>query len=211
MFIDEKRRRPGRPEGTKILRRRYMTAEELERFMKAARRAGKKYGLLFALTYYYALRVGEVVRLKLTDFNLDQHQLTIRPEKSGRERTYDLHERIEYKYKRWLDERAARPDAAENPFVFPHLKITRTDHMTKDAAQAEFRVLARKSKVGMPRSVHDLRHSRAQEMIRAGDDLATIKKWLRHRDIASSKAYLDDEEDSEHEKKIAARSTRFLR
>jgi site-specific recombinase XerD len=62
----------------------------------------------------------------------------------------------------------------------------------------------------MPRSIHDLRHSRAQDLLRGGADLGTVKKFLRHRDIASTQVYLDDEEDAQNERRIAARSARFL-
>jgi integrase len=209
MFIDENRG-PGHPEGTKILRRRYMTAEELERFMKAAKRAGKKYDLLFSLVYYFAMRVAEVVSLKLEDFNKAAHQITIRARKDGRVRVYDLPEQIEHKYRRWLKERTGLPGADENLYVFPSTTLNRSGHLSRDAAQAEFRVLCRKVDVGMPRSIHDLRHTAAQEMIRGGEDLATVQGWLRHRDIESTKTYIDDQVTVAAERRMAQRAARFL-
>jgi len=197
----------GRPIGTKIRRRRYLTEEEMERFVKEREKAGRKYDLLFTLTWYFAMRVGEVVHLTLGDVNLDQHQLTIRPEKQGRERVYELPEQVEQKYRRWLKERRA---VEENPYVFPSSTLPRSGHMSRDAAQAEFRALCQRAGVPMPRSIHDLRHSRAQDLLRGGEDLGTVKKFLRHRDIASTQAYLDDEEDARNERRIAARSARFL-
>jgi len=201
------KRGPGRPRGTELHdRRRYMTQDELERFMKAARRAGKKYDLLFSLVYYYAMRVAEVVTLRLDDFNLPSHQITIRAKKDGRVRVYDLPEQIEHKYTRWLKERGSD----ENPFVFPSSTLPRSGHLSRDAAQAEFRLLAKKAGVGMPRSIHDLRHTAAQEMIRGGEDLATVQGWLRHRDIESTKAYIDDQTTAEVERRMAQRAARFL-
>jgi integrase/recombinase XerD len=200
------RRGPGRPEGTRILRRRYMTAEELERFMKVAKKAGRKYDLLFSLVYYFAMRVAEVVSLQLEDFNLPSHQVTIKAKKDGRVRVYDLPEQIEHKYLRWLKERGSD----ENPFVFPSTILPRSGHLSRDAAQAEFRLLAKKAGVGMPRSIHDLRHTAAQEMIRGGEDLATVQGWLRHRDIESTKTYIDDQTTAEVERRMARRAARFL-
>ena len=162
MTDTETHRGPGRPKDTKILRRRYMTAEELERFMKATRRAGKKYDLLFSLVYYFAMRVAEVVCLQLEDFNLPSHQVTIRAAKDGRVRAYDLPEQIEHKYRRSLKERASLPGSDENQFVFPSTTLPRSGHLYRDAAQAEFRLLCRRASVGMPRSIHDLRHTSAQ-------------------------------------------------
>jgi integrase/recombinase XerD len=210
MFIKERHHRPGRPEGTKILRRRYMTAEELERFMKAAKSVGKKYDLLFSLVYYYAMRVAEVVSLKLEDFNEAAHQITIRAKKDGRVRVYDLPEQIEHKFKRWLKERSELRDVEENPYIFPSTTLPRSGHLSRDAAQAEFRLLCRKANVGMPRSIHDLRHTAAQEMIRGGEDLATVQGWLRHRDIQSTKTYIDDQITVAAERRMAQRAARFL-
>jgi integrase/recombinase XerD len=204
------RRGPGRPEGTRILRRRYMTAEELERFMKAAKKAGRKYDLLFSLVYYFAMRVAEVVSLRLEDFNLPSHQVTVRAAKDGRVRVYDMPEQIEQKFRRWLRERSRLRDAEENPYVFPSTTLPRSGHMSRDAAQAEFRLLCRKANVGMPRSIHDLRHTAAQEMIRGGEDLATVQGWLRHRDIQSTKTYIDDQVTVEAERRMAQRAARFL-
>jgi len=207
----EDKRGPGRPKGTELHdRRRYMTQDELERFMKAARQVGKKYDLLFSLVYYYAMRVAEVVGLRLGDFNLPSHQITIRAKKDGRVRVYDLPEQIERKYSRWLKERAALPGSDENPYVFPSSTLPRSGHLSRAAAQAEFRLLAKKAGVGMPRSIHDLRHTAAQEMIRGGEDLATVQGWLRHRDIESTKTYIDDQTTAEVERRMAQRAARFL-
>jgi integrase len=209
-MTNETRRPRGRPKDTKILRRRYMTQEELERFMKAAKKAGRKYDLVFSLTYYYALRVAEVVSLRLDDLNRPAHQVTIRAAKDGRVRVYNLPEQIEQKFKRWLKERSELRDVEENPYIFPSTTLPRSGHLSRDAAQAEFRILCRKANVGMPRSIHDLRHTAAQEMIRGGEDLATVQGWLRHRDIQSTKTYIDDQTTAEVERRMAQRAARFL-
>jgi len=210
-MAEEVKSGPGRPEGTKLNgRRRYMTQEELERFMKAAKKASRKYDLLFSLTYYYAMRVAEVVSLRLDDLNGPSHQVTIRAAKDGRVRVYDLPEQIEQKFKRWLKERSGLRGVEENPYIFPSATLPRSGHLSRDAAQAEFRLLCRKANVGMPRSIHDLRHTAAQEMIRGGEDLATVQGWLRHRDIESTKTYIDDQVTVAAERRMAQRAARFL-
>lgn len=209
-MTNEANRRPGRPNGTKILRRRYMTQDELFEFMKAARKTGKKYDLVFSLVYYFAMRVAEVVNLRVEDFNLPSHQVTIRAKKDGRVRAYDLPEQIEQKYTRWLKQRAMLYGSDENPWVFPSSILPRSGHMSRDAVQAEFRLVASKAGVGMPRSIHDLRHTAAQEMIRGGEDIATVQGWLRHRDIKSTQSYIDDHATVEVEKRMAVRAARFL-
>jgi integrase len=187
-----------------------MTEEELERFMAQARKSGPKYSLLFAMTYYFAMRVSEVTSLTLADFNPPSHQITIRGKKAGKKagrvRTYDLPEQIELKYRRWLKYR----DSAENPYVFPSRTLPRSGHMSRDTAQLAFRVLCRKSGVAMPRSIHDLRHTKAQQLIRGQENLATVKGMLRHRDIQSTKVYIDDELSHDQQQRMAQREARFL-
>ena len=191
-------------------RRRYMTEEELDHFLQAARKSGPKYSLLFAMTYFYAMRVAEIVTMRLDDFNLPSHQVRIRGLKGGRERTYDMPEQLEQKYRRWLKARLSPPDSTENVYVFPSRTMPRSGHMSRDTAQLAFRVLCRKARVTMPRSIHDLRHSKAQQLIRGHENLATVKGILRHRDIQSTKAYIDDELSHNQQQRMAQREARFL-
>jgi len=100
--------------------------------------------------------------------------------------------------------------SAENPYVFPSPILPRSGHVSRDAVQAEFRLMAGKAGVGMPRSIHDLRHTAAQEMIRGEEDIATVQGWLRHRDIKSTQSYIDDHATLEVEKRMALRAARFL-
>ena len=47
-------------------------------------------------------------------------------------------------------------------------------------------------------------------MIRGGEDLATVQGWFRHRDIESTKSYIDDQATAEVERRMAKRAARFL-
>ena len=52
----------GRPKGTTLNGRpRYLSDDELARFMAAARRHGKKWDCLWSLVYFFAMRIGEAV------------------------------------------------------------------------------------------------------------------------------------------------------
>lgn len=203
-------KRFGRPPGTKIERRRYLSDEELERFMKEARKVSRKYDLAFSLAYYFALRVAELVELRLDNFHIPVHQVTIQGKKGGTERTYDLPEQIERKYTRWLKERAGGFGADENPYVFPSSRLPRTGHLTRDSVQGEFRLLAERAGIPMPRSIHDLRHTVARQMIRDHADIVEIQGFLRHRSINSTEVYLKDEKTAVLERRMSKRAARFL-
>ena len=198
-------RKLGRPVGTGTNGRvRYLTADELAAFFAAAKRAGKKWDLLFGLTFYFGMRVGEVVALRITDVNLATHQLTIRAEKGGHTRTYDLPERLEKKIKAWLKERPG-----DNPFLFPSRTCPRTEPLSTIGAQKMFYELSRKAGIGA-HSVHDLRHTAASMMAQAGDNVVQIARWLRQKHVQSAERYLSDIDREKHERTMEQRAAKFL-
>jgi len=195
----------GRPVGTGTNgRARYLSSDELEAFFRATKRGGKKWDLFFGLAFYFAMRVGEVVALKVSDANLSAHQLTIRAEKGGSCRTYDLPERIEKKFRAWLKE---RPDG--NLFLFPSRTCPRTEPLSRVGAQKMFYELSRKAGIGA-HSVHDLRHTAASMMAQAGDNVVQIARWLRQKQVASAERYLSDIGREKHERDMEKRASRFL-
>jgi integrase len=62
------KRKAGRPEGTTRGKHRYMTEDEMVRFMKAAKKAGSEEWLMMALAYYLGLRVSELVPASAGDY-----------------------------------------------------------------------------------------------------------------------------------------------
>ena len=195
----------GRPVGTGTNgRARYLSSDELEAFFRAAKWAGKKWDLLFGLTFYFGMRVGEVVALRITDVNLATHQLTIRAEKGGHTRTYDLPERLEKKIKAWFKERPG-----DNPFLFPSRTCPRTEPLSRVGAQKMFYELSRKAGL-TGHSVHDLRHTQASMMIQAGDNVVQVARWLRQKQVASAERYLSDIGREKHERDMEKRVSRFL-
>jgi integrase len=81
---------------------RYLTDQELKSFLKAAEKAGKKWDLFWGLAYSFAMRCGETAAFKVSDFNQESRQVSIRADKGGATRVYDLPEQIEKKLKAWL-------------------------------------------------------------------------------------------------------------
>ncbi len=201
----------GRPKGTALNGRvRYFTDGELEAFMKAARRHGAKWAALWGLTYHFALRVGEAVSLRLADFDMNAHQVRIKAEKGGLTRVYDLPEKLEKAVKAWLRERAALEWADENPFLFPSRDLPRTEHMTGESGWKLFQATCRLARLETKHSPHDLRHTCASQMVRAGSSIVQVARWLRHRNAASCERYLADIGAAEHERSMEQMTARFL-
>ena len=210
--MTEPKRKVGRPPKPKGAPSgpRYMTADEVTAFLKAARRAGPKWGAMWELVFFYALRLGEVTALRLEDLDLAAHRITIRAEKSGTTRTYLLPEKLERQVRAWLKRREAKPGAAENPYLFPGRWEPRTGHITNIGAWKQFKVIAVQARLATAHSPHDLRHTAASFMLAEGDTVVTAKEWLRHKWLSSTDRYLHDVTRAKHEREMAERAGRFL-
>jgi integrase len=201
------RRKVGRPFGSKIRRSRFLTEEELARFMKAARLEAAEDWLLMSLTYAFALRVTEAVSIKWEDVNGPSRQLTIRGLKRGAVRAYDIEDRLWAPLQRLLKLNARRPEPST--WVFAARQRGSTDHLSAQAAKSLFKRICRKAGIA-DKSIHDLRHSSAMAMARAGDNLPKIAGWLRHTRLQSSMQYLIPVVDKAHERLMIQRRAIYL-
>jgi type 1 fimbriae regulatory protein FimB len=193
----------GRPFGTKIGRIRFLSDDELERFLRTAKRAGVRKHLMMSMTYYYGLRVSELVGIRMSDINLPARQITIRGLKKGMVRTYDIPPKLLSTLQHWLRRRPAGSD-----WLFPS-RMHPSEHVGADAAKELFKnLLAQAGLTG--HSIHDLRSSRAQRLAAAGDGLPAIAAWLRHRSLGSSLRYLTIAADKRHEAAVAERDSYLL-
>lgn len=209
--MTETKRKVGRPQGSQRTRR-YFSADELERFMSAARSAGPRSAALWSVAFYYAMRIGEVVAMKTDDINWDARQLHIVPEKNGVERTYDMPAEVAEALLFWMEH---RPDAA-SPWLWPGRKAC---HISAIMAWKEFGLLCIKAGLVAVRdgrqvpafSPHDLRHTQASLMLAAKDPLTSVRDWLRQRSLASVEHYAHDLDRAAHERRMARRAERYLR
>lgn len=83
-----------------------------------------------------------------------------------------------------------------------------TGHLTAEAIQfAFYRIL---KKAGLKdHSIHGLRHTAAQELVRNKEGITQVASWLRHRDIDSSKRYVDHSLDLELDQRQVERALRW--
>jgi len=187
-------RKAGRPKGSGTNgRRRYLTDDEMSAFFKGAKAAGPKPDLLFLLAFKYAMRVGEIVNVRMTDINMAAKQITIKAEKGGLTRTYELFDDIMKKLKAWLRVRK------ESPWLFPSRPDANKPASRISVQFAFYRIAERAGVKG--HSVHSLRHTSASHVAKDGN-IIQVSRWLRQRRISSAEVYMADVNEKAFEKRM---------
>jgi integrase/recombinase XerD len=147
--------------------------------------------LLFEMMYFYGLREGEAVRLKLADLISDKRQVFVqRLKRRGQEgRAYDIPDEIARLLKRWLKERQMFPSAGENPYLFIGQKA-RDGHLAEDLVYGLFKKYALRAGLA-GYSPHSLRHACAVQLARKGHSAFAIRDYLGHATVLSTQGYVE--------------------
>jgi integrase len=145
----------------------------------------RDHALLLLLTVY-GLRAGEVVRLRLNDFDWEQELLTVRRSKSGRSQIYPLSRVVGAALIRYL--REARPPASlREVFVTRHPPFRPMDRGTL------YLIVARRLRAVNPSlshyGPHALRHACATHLLEQGLSLKEIGDHLGHRHPDTTRIY----------------------
>ena len=176
----------GRPKGSgRKGEIRYLNVEEITRFMKEVKK-DKMYDLAFSLALSFGLRVAELVKIRLSDFNDQTKKLHVAAVKGGREYKHELSGKMWRKYLRWLHVRGSN----NNPFLFPS-RLYHDDHCSRDAFQQAFKKICKKANI-TGHSIHDLRHTTAVSLVLEGKlSIAEIRDRLRHSSVSSTEVYFN--------------------
>jgi integrase/recombinase XerD len=152
---------------------------------EVARMLGKarnpKHRALLMLLYSAGLRVGEVVRLRPPDLDVDRGLVRVRRGKGGKDRYTLLARRAVEAVGIYRD--AYPPD----PWLFPgdrpgrHLTTRSVQHIVKKAAEA----------AGLEKDVttHTLRHSFATHLLEGGTNLRVIQELLGQQSLRTTQIY----------------------
>lgn len=187
--------------------------DELARLFAAAKKDGPRSHLLIVLAYNGALRVSELIHLKVSDFNFQTGKVKILPlKKAGKKRFRGPDGRV-----RMVDKPLPAP--IECPFPDIALQLTRKylalakpsdwlfpgasascrivkfqcpgGHMSKRAVQKIFDRLAIAAGVKVPsRGIHSLKHGRLTEIARKSKDPFLVKAVGRHASISMADHYV---------------------
>jgi integrase/recombinase XerD len=169
-----------------------LAVDEVESVLKGPRRAkddrvtqalAARDRAMLEVFYAGALRVSEVVSLKLEDLKLELGYVLVRG-KGDKERIVPLGRAAQEVVQQYL--REARPVLAaerQSPFLF----IARNARAI--TRQRVWQMVSAASLESRHASPHMLRHSAATHMVENGADLRTVQTILGHADISTTQVY----------------------
>lgn len=170
----------------------YMTGEQLDRFLRAAKEYGPREHAMFLFAVAHGARAQEICNLRIADINFHNEQVHIARLKGSLDSTQTL---LRVKGNSLFDEKAAlkawlavrKPDAGE--FVFNSQKSIQMNRITVFKL---FREIARTAGLGEAlQHPHVLKHTAAMLMVRQGLNAFLIRQALGHKSFDSTLAYVN--------------------
>lgn len=170
------------------IRERYLTKEELPRFMRALVEENdtlSKAAILLLL--YTGCRRNEILSMKYSQIRLDEGRIYLPITKNGRSRSVILNQ----KASEILQDLAVRKDETDrtknSDYVFPSRQGAKNRKYLYDLRKTLNGVCALAGISGF--RCHDLRHTYASWALASGAHLATLQKLLGHSDINMTMRY----------------------
>jgi len=177
---------PKRHKHADVRSREYLTAAEVTRLRKAARRMGR-HGLrndtMILLAYRHGLRVSELIALRWDQFDLDQGFVHVRRRKRGLPSTHPLTP-AEIRALRRLQHRAP----ADAAYVF---LSERKGPLTDSSVRKMMAHAGKVAALGFPVHPHQLRHSCGFKLANDKQDTRAIQLFLGHRNIQHTVKYTE--------------------
>ncbi len=170
----------------------YLSAEQLECFLKVAKEFGPREHAMFLFAVAHGARAQEIANLKVSDINFNNEQIHIARLKGSLSSTQNL---LRVKGNALFDEKAAlkawlavrEPDA--DNYVFNSQKSTQLNRVT---VYKLFKTIAKKAGLGENlQHPHVLKHTAAMLMVQQGANAFLIRQHLGHRSFDSTLAYVN--------------------
>lgn len=156
-----------------------LSRDEVRRLLTAI--SNLKHKALVMLIYSGGLRVGEAVRLRLEDLDVDRKMVLVRAGKGYKDR----HTLLADSAVDWLAEyrRVYEPGR----WLFPGPRPDR--HLSARSVQKLVQSAAKRAGIRKRLTVHTLRHSFATHLLEAGTDLRYIQELLGHASSKTTEIY----------------------
>ncbi len=176
---------PLRRKNKDVRSREYLTSEEVDRLITAARslgRHGHRDSTLILVAFRHGLRVSELVALRWDMIDMKQGLMHVSRLKNGVSSTHPL---------RGPELRALRKlkrDYPDTPYVFVS---ERKGPVTASNVRKIISRAGDKAELGMPIHPHMLRHSTGFKLANDGHDTRAIQLYLGHKNIQHTVRYTE--------------------
>ena len=156
-----------------------LSADEVRRLLDSVSTLRER--AMMEIAYSGGLRLGEVLRLKVTD--IDSSRMVIRVErgKGGKDRTVMLAASLLETLRAYWKQKKPRT------WLFPGQGGERPLNPTM--VQRAFTVAKQAARINKPVSFHSLRHSFATHLMESGVNVRTIQVLLGHRSLGTTERY----------------------
>ncbi len=176
---------PRRAKNKDVRTREYLTEQEVELLMNAARKIGRhghRDATLILLMYRHGFRVSELVSLRWEQIDLKQGLLHVNRVKNGSPSSHPI---------RGPEIRALRRlerDYPDTPYVFV---TERKGPLTTSTVRKLLTRTGEKAEIGFPVHPHMLRHACGFKLANEGHDTRSLQHYLGHKNIQHTVRYTE--------------------
>lgn len=165
--------------------RDYLHSAEIDKLLSAAKsfpRHGLRNHLMILLAYRHALRISEVISLRVSDINLDEGRIYCKRLKGSVTNTHPMEGDEIRLCRRWLKE---RPKTALD-FVFVS---ERGSPLTRQSAWRIVAEAGERAELDLDIHPHMLKHSCGYYLANKGLDTRLIQDYMGHKQIQNTVRY----------------------
>jgi type 1 fimbriae regulatory protein FimB len=164
----------------------FLTEAEMGNFLKAARKGRHRTRNLamLLLAFRHALRVSELINMRMSDVDLDTGRFFVRRLKGSLSTSQPLEGDEIRAFRAWLRERINAP-CCNSPLVF----LSERGPMTRQAFNYICAEVGKRTRLSIKVHPHMLRHSCGFALANKGCDTRLIQDYLGHRNITHTQIY----------------------
>ncbi len=175
-------------------RERYLTKEELPRFLKALEEQEDSPSMAaIKLLLFTGGRRGEILSLRWDQVKLNERRLFLPETKNGKSRSIILNNKALEIVEALQEKKPSTPRNAKSDYVFPSRDGSKRPHILD--LRITFGKICEAANIEGLR-IHDLRHSFATLALQGGASLYDVSKLLGHSDISMTQRYAHMVDDS---------------